>query len=382
MGVGNNLKCFCDCCSKLLTRKTNKIYTFLGSYHNWVHSCVDGPLPQLAVIGGHDTDGTTLFIGRAHHDGDILPVKINPSNRTAYTCCEGYEIYKDHYEVLCGIGYSWIYVENGLIPTNAVSCGRTCEGEVVYIGRGHYDKSLTVGKAFRGDDCLYIPYGGRERKVHRYEVLIKDSYIVPAQTCETTYQTTYTTYEPGSYVVPADSCYGTTGSYVIPAKTGGCYEPAIAGSYVVPAKTGGHQPPTIISPAQTGGGYNQPPPYEKSPSFAGGLYPAINSCVISPPPSVSGFIKNEASSPYPSPSPQVNAYPPPPPMGFIKNETASYPPTSFAPPTITPAPIRAATTGSVLQMPMPQPPPPYEPKEEFAMVHKKPPAFGFQVCLT
>lgn len=255
---------------------------------------------------------------------------------------------------------------------NSVSCGRTCEGEMVYIGRGHYDRSLTVGKVFRGDDCLYIPYGGRERRVHRYEVLIKDSFVVPAQN----YETTYTKCEPGSYVVPAKTggCYEPPG-YVVPAKTGGCYEPP---GYAVPAKTGGGcETGSYVVPAQTG--YNQPPSYT-------GLYPNVSSSIpsISPPPSVAGFIKNEAysASPYPSPSPQVNAHPPPPSLGFIKSESFAstpYPPTPYAPPTISPAPIMTATSGAVVEMPMPLAPPPYALKEEVGVVHKKPPAFGFQV---
>lgn len=351
-----------------ISQSDKQTFPFLGLCETWVHSCVDGPLPPLAVVGGNDSDGTTLFIGRAYHDGDILPVKINPSNKTAYTCCEGYEIYKEHYEVLCGTGYSWIHCENGVIPINAVSCGQTCKGEIVYIGRGHYDRSLTVGKVFRGDDCLYIPFGGRERRIHRYEVLIKNSYVVPAETCET-----------GSYVIPAETggCYvpSVTGSCVIPAKTGGDFGPTNMGTYVVPAKTGGG-----FDPADTGSyvvpAYNQPPPYS-------GLYPQVSSASapsLSPPPSVAGFIKHEAS--YPA-SPE-NAYPAPPSLGFIKNESSvstTYPAAPYPPPTFSSAPIKTATIGSVVEMPMPQPPPPYELKEEVAVTHKKPPAFGFQVSL-
>lgn len=304
-------------------------------------------MPELAVVGGHDSDGTTLFIGRAHHDGDLLPVKINPSNRSAYTCCEGYEIFKNHYEVLCGTGYSWMQCENNIIPGNAVSCGRTCEGEQVYIGRGHFDRSLTIGKLFRGDDCLYIPYGGRERRVHRYEVLIKDSFVVPAQTYETSYTTTYTKYEPGT-------------TYVTPANTDGYYKPSAATTYVTPASTGGYCKPEVdllISPAQTGA--EAPPLYEKTPSYAG-LYPPVP-----PTSSTDAFLKNEATTPYP----------PPPPVGFIKPE-ANYPA-----PTLTPSPILTANTASApaTEMPMPIPPPPYTLKEEVAVVHKKPPAFGIQV---
>lgn len=296
---------------------------------------MDGPLPTLAVVGGHDIDGTTLFVGRACHNGDFLPVKINPCSRSAYVSCEGYEIYKEHYEVLCGTGYSWIHCENGMIPMNAVSSGRTCNGEIVYIGRGRFDRSLTVGKVFRGGDCLYIPYGGRERRVHSYEVLVKDSF------------------EPEAYVIPAETC--DTGSYVIPAKTGYGYDSTGAQGYIVPAKIAGNFEnagmETKIEPF-----YGPSPP---PPSYSG-LYPQVCSSApsLTPNSSVAGFLKHEASnaSPY-SPG---------------QNDSGMYPP-----PTISPAPVRTVT-----EMPMPQPPPPYVLKEETALVQKKPPAFGFQVSLS
>lgn len=42
----------------------------------------------------------------------------------------------------------------------------------MYIGRAHYQGSLTPGKIHRTHGCLYIPYGGAEQSITQYEVLV------------------------------------------------------------------------------------------------------------------------------------------------------------------------------------------------------------------
>lgn len=51
-----------------------EITFFLGC--SWVHCTSDGPFPPNMVRGGIDRDGTPIFIGRAFHEGDMIPGKI------------------------------------------------------------------------------------------------------------------------------------------------------------------------------------------------------------------------------------------------------------------------------------------------------------------
>ncbi|XP_055859193.1 uncharacterized protein LOC129921409 isoform X2 [Episyrphus balteatus] len=140
--------------------------------HRWVHSTPHVPLPPFAVVGGHDCDGSPIYVGRSYHEGDNLPAKVVPSKHTAYVCWGGREITKSHFEILTGNHYRWIPCAAGSVPPNAVLAGNTCTGEPLYVGRGHWEGSLTVGKIHPSHHCLYIPFGGEERRLDCYEVLV------------------------------------------------------------------------------------------------------------------------------------------------------------------------------------------------------------------
>ncbi|XP_053965073.1 uncharacterized protein LOC128867668 isoform X3 [Anastrepha ludens] len=155
---------------------TSVEYGAVIKYDNsWVHSSPYQPVPPFAVIGGHDCDGSPIYVGRSYHEGDNLPAKVVPSKGTAYVCWGGQEITKSHYEILVGQGYAWVPCYGGSVPPNAVRTGTTRMGEPLYVGRGHHANSLTVGKIHPSHGCLYIPFGGHEVRIGTYEVLIKQT---------------------------------------------------------------------------------------------------------------------------------------------------------------------------------------------------------------
>jgi len=146
----------------------------------WVHSSPYAALPPFAVVGGHDVDGAPIYVGRSYHEGDTLPAKVIPSKRTAYVCWNGGEHTKSHWEILVGQHYAWVPCHGGSVPPNAVRAGNTCNGEPLYVGRGHHCNSLTVGKIHPSHGCLYIPFGGQEVRLNSYEVLItqpRDNWV-------------------------------------------------------------------------------------------------------------------------------------------------------------------------------------------------------------
>jgi len=139
--------------------------------HNWVSSSSYQGVPHEAVLAGRDSDGDAIYAGRASHNGDLLPAKIVPSKHKAYVAWGGEEHEKHQYEILCGSHYIWVSGHNGSVPPNAMATGKTRDGEVLYIGRGHHAGSLTPGKVHPSHGCLYIPYGGKEISLKSYEVL-------------------------------------------------------------------------------------------------------------------------------------------------------------------------------------------------------------------
>lgn len=135
---------------------------------------VGDTLPRDAILGGRDTDGTQIYVGRATHEGAILPCKVLPSKRAAYVSTNGVEFLKHNYEILVGRDVKWKKEKNGKVPRDAFVGGRTPTGEVLYIGRGSHNGSITIGKVHPGHGCLYIPYGGSEVALKEYEVLTEN----------------------------------------------------------------------------------------------------------------------------------------------------------------------------------------------------------------
>lgn len=132
-------------------------------------------IPPAGVYAGNDQDGSPIYVGRAYHEGDQLPAKVVPSKQAAYVSHNGMEIFKAHFEVLTGSGFTWVGSGNGHVPAGAVLAGNTSTGEPLYIGRTHHEGSLTPGKIHRSHGCLYIPFGGAEQSFLSYEVLIGQS---------------------------------------------------------------------------------------------------------------------------------------------------------------------------------------------------------------
>ncbi|XP_022233369.1 uncharacterized protein LOC111081577 isoform X1 [Drosophila obscura] len=166
--------------------------------HTWVHSTPYAALPPYAVIGGHDSDRSPIYVGRSFHEGENLPAKVIPSKGCAYVAYGGAEHSKTHYEVLVGQGFAWVPSCSGGVPPNAVRSGTTRTGEPLYVGRGHHAGSLSVGKVHPSHGCLYIPFGGQEVRINTYEVLIyqQQDVWVPASPAYT---------PPGAVVAGHDS---------------------------------------------------------------------------------------------------------------------------------------------------------------------------------
>ncbi|XP_001965587.2 uncharacterized protein LOC6505038 [Drosophila ananassae] len=138
--------------------------------HRWMHYS-HGSVPPNAIVAGHDSDGDTIYVGRAFFHNDMLPAKVIPNKGKAYVAYAREEHELENYEVLSGHNYDWLPAENGAVPAGAVKIGQNVDGEWLYAGRGYHAGSLTVGKVHPSHGCLYIPYDSDEVKIFAYEVL-------------------------------------------------------------------------------------------------------------------------------------------------------------------------------------------------------------------
>lgn len=137
-----------------------------------MHTTSTSSVPHNSVLGGRDTDGAQIYVGRASHEGDLIPCKVLPSKKIAYLAHNGVEIPKHNFEILVGTDVQWKRERNGKVPPGAFVGGRTINGEPLYIGRGDHNRSQTVGKVHQSHGCLYISYGGKEIALKDYEVLV------------------------------------------------------------------------------------------------------------------------------------------------------------------------------------------------------------------
>ncbi|KAH8018429.1 hypothetical protein HPB51_006051 [Rhipicephalus microplus] len=138
----------------------------------WV-MCHGSHIPDGAVPGGED-DGETIYVGRALHDGDVLPGKVVPSHSCCYVSHARAEHSYSSYQVLISDDpdMAWVPASEGSVPTGAIQGGMTSSGEPLYIGRTFHEGTLTIGKVHPSHNCLYIPYGGDEHHYTDYEVLV------------------------------------------------------------------------------------------------------------------------------------------------------------------------------------------------------------------
>ncbi|KAG8320687.1 hypothetical protein J6590_062579 [Homalodisca vitripennis] len=65
-------------------------FTWRRNQPNWI--------PPRALPGGRDVDGTPLYVGRAMHEGDLLPAKVRADGMTAYVSYGGREFPEHQFE--------------------------------------------------------------------------------------------------------------------------------------------------------------------------------------------------------------------------------------------------------------------------------------------
>lgn len=59
-----------------------------------------GPIPDRAIFGGKDRDGSIIYVARSLYAGIKLPAKAIPSKRACYVSFGGLEILVERFEVI------------------------------------------------------------------------------------------------------------------------------------------------------------------------------------------------------------------------------------------------------------------------------------------
>ncbi|XP_052895735.1 uncharacterized protein LOC128302926 [Anopheles moucheti] len=228
---------------------------------SWIPSSVHGPFPPNMVPGGVDSDGAQIYVGRAHHAGDLIPAKVIPDKSAAYVAYGGEETLVHQVEVLVHKQLMWDTASAGQVPLGAVIGGHTSDGETLYIGRTYHEGSQTIGKVQCSHNCIYIPYGGAEVSVPTYEVLCERDFGIQPPAYSTR------GYQP--------ICYGTDPTVRCIIMSGGGYS-----HY-------GFHPDYLSNPSGLSYGATEP----SAPSAFAGRRKSSSSSDSSRSPSISGTVK-------------------------------------------------------------------------------------------
>jgi|GEM_PF-1916952 len=151
----------------------------------WV-PVTNGQIPGNAVIGGFEANGDRIFIARVNHEGGVHVGKARQGDQTAFIPYGSREISLPNYEVYLGDGSMgrygrWQPVKPGQpIPANAIQGGNEADGTPLYVARAVIENSFQPGKA-KGN-AAFIPYGGQERVVNQFDVLVSDQQQSRVQT--------------------------------------------------------------------------------------------------------------------------------------------------------------------------------------------------------
>jgi len=135
-------------------------------------------IPQGAIRGGNEADGSPLYIARSFVDNSVQVGKASHKLKGAHIPYGGKEVVKDKYEVLCGFENAVRWVDDqgalNLQPgTTPVEGGREEDGTPLYIAQAFYKNAVTPGKAGTHlKDGAFIAFDGDEKDVKNYRYLV------------------------------------------------------------------------------------------------------------------------------------------------------------------------------------------------------------------
>lgn len=127
-----------------------------------------------ALQAGNEADGSPVYIIRAPFEGGLTPGKFIPKSKGAYVPWGGVENPVVNFELYVGKG-RWVALSAGQrAPDNAVVGGQEADGTPLLLIRAPQGKALVPGKYNSATGQAYIPWGGNELEVKKYEILVVD----------------------------------------------------------------------------------------------------------------------------------------------------------------------------------------------------------------
>jgi lysophospholipase L1-like esterase len=146
----------------------------------WV-AASNGYAPPDAMVAGQDEGGEALYVCRVNFNDSAHAGKVRSGLGGCNIGWGGREYSVPNYEVLVERGtnndkrLTWVTARDGSIPADAVSVGLERGTQIalpMYVCRGRTQKGLHSGKIRSDFRTCNIGFGGIERLINPYEVLV------------------------------------------------------------------------------------------------------------------------------------------------------------------------------------------------------------------
>lgn len=128
-----------------------------------------GPVPQSAVVGGHD-HSSAFIVCRANYNGNVMSGRMTPSGCAVTN--NGREYIIPSGQILMGDAYYWADSNNTVqaLPSHAIRIG-VDNNNSVYVCQSKFNGSTYPGKYENG--YCYIAVNAREIPLASYKILCR-----------------------------------------------------------------------------------------------------------------------------------------------------------------------------------------------------------------
>ncbi|VDM33556.1 unnamed protein product [Hydatigera taeniaeformis] len=137
------------------------------------------PIHEQGIPHGAIKVDDGIFVARGEVNGEKIPGKYLTRYRKCYVPYGGKEHELQKCDILCdtsfacdGSCYTWMANTGGDVPKHAIIAGLASDGEPLFVCKAPVKGELCVGKVHKGHSSAYVPYGGEEHSVSKYEVLV------------------------------------------------------------------------------------------------------------------------------------------------------------------------------------------------------------------
>ncbi|XP_034104656.1 uncharacterized protein LOC117568275 [Drosophila albomicans] len=145
---------------------------------NWVVADKTKNFPENAVLGGFDSTGYNLYVGRTTSGTSILPVRVIAETRVATFNSDTAVSTATTYDLLVSnatLSYNWVRSFDGYRESNAVSVGTNSTNDQVFICRARGNSAQIIGTLFPAQKKCLIRYGTLAMNSYdKYEILVRE----------------------------------------------------------------------------------------------------------------------------------------------------------------------------------------------------------------